>query len=153
TGDDASCAADVGCGWGQAPDCTPSYECQAGPGYDGPTGLGTPDGLTAFTAGPHGVVTGTVTDASTSKPLAGATVTLGDHTTTTDSAGNYRLDVPVGSYGLTVADFAYATKDLGTVSLADGTTLTENAALTPVPSTTVSGTVSDGDGHGWGLYA
>jgi hypothetical protein len=24
------------------------YECYAGPGYDGPTGLGTPDGITAF---------------------------------------------------------------------------------------------------------
>jgi hypothetical protein len=28
--------------------CTPSYFCQAGPGYDGPTGLGTPDGIGAF---------------------------------------------------------------------------------------------------------
>jgi subtilase family serine protease len=29
--------------------CSPSYLCTAGPGYDGPTGLGTPNGLTAFT--------------------------------------------------------------------------------------------------------
>jgi len=28
--------------------CTPSYFCTAGVGYDGPTGLGTPAGLTAF---------------------------------------------------------------------------------------------------------
>ena len=28
--------------------CTPTYFCTAGPGYDGPTGLGTPNGLTAF---------------------------------------------------------------------------------------------------------
>jgi subtilase family serine protease len=28
--------------------CTPSYFCHAGPGYDGPTGLGTPNGVTAF---------------------------------------------------------------------------------------------------------
>ena len=28
--------------------CKPSYLCVAGPGYDGPTGLGTPDGLAAF---------------------------------------------------------------------------------------------------------
>jgi hypothetical protein len=28
--------------------CTPSYFCQAGPGYDGPTGLGTPNGFGAF---------------------------------------------------------------------------------------------------------
>ena len=31
--------------------CSPSYFCTAGPGYDGPTGLGTPNGLAAFTAG------------------------------------------------------------------------------------------------------
>ncbi|WP_042364019.1 S53 family peptidase [Streptacidiphilus neutrinimicus] len=31
--------------------CDPSYLCTAGTGYDGPTGLGTPNGLTAFTAG------------------------------------------------------------------------------------------------------
>jgi hypothetical protein len=28
--------------------CTPSYFCNAGPGYDGPTGMGTPDGSNAF---------------------------------------------------------------------------------------------------------
>jgi subtilase family serine protease len=28
--------------------CSPSYFCTAGPGYDGPTGNGTPNGLTAF---------------------------------------------------------------------------------------------------------
>ncbi len=28
--------------------CTPTYFCQAGPGYDGPTGLGTPNGFGAF---------------------------------------------------------------------------------------------------------
>jgi subtilase family serine protease len=31
--------------------CSPSYFCTAGTGYDGPTGWGTPNGLTAFTAG------------------------------------------------------------------------------------------------------
>jgi hypothetical protein len=28
--------------------CSPSYLCTAGPGYDGPTGLGTPNGDQAF---------------------------------------------------------------------------------------------------------
>ena len=28
--------------------CSPAYLCTAGPGYDGPTGLGTPDGIAAF---------------------------------------------------------------------------------------------------------
>ena len=33
---------------GQNGTCTPAYLCSAGPGYDGPTGLGTPDGIAAF---------------------------------------------------------------------------------------------------------
>jgi hypothetical protein len=31
--------------------CSPTYLCTAGTGYDGPTGWGTPDGVTAFTSG------------------------------------------------------------------------------------------------------
>ncbi|MEZ0110813.1 subtilase family serine protease [Catenulispora sp. EB89] len=34
---------------GSTASCTPSYLCTAGTGYDGPTGWGTPNGLTAFT--------------------------------------------------------------------------------------------------------
>ncbi|MDN3354659.1 S8 family serine peptidase [Actinomadura sp. DC4] len=35
---------------GSSGTCTPAYLCTAGPGYDGPTGLGTPNGVGAFTA-------------------------------------------------------------------------------------------------------
>jgi hypothetical protein len=42
--------------------CSPSYLCTAGSGYDGPTGLGTPNGLAAFggssTSGSTGPITG-----------------------------------------------------------------------------------------------
>src|SRR6202042_378362 len=31
--------------------CSPAYLCTAGPGYDGPTGWGTPNGTAAFTSG------------------------------------------------------------------------------------------------------
>ncbi len=38
--------------------CSSSVQCKAGPGWDGPTGLGTPNGTAAFTAGtPSGGVT------------------------------------------------------------------------------------------------
>ncbi|MDI5970855.1 hypothetical protein POF50_016145 [Streptomyces sp. SL13] len=33
---------------GATASCSPAYLCTAGPGYDGPTGLGTPNGTTAF---------------------------------------------------------------------------------------------------------
>jgi hypothetical protein len=35
--------------------CDPAYLCTAGPGYDGPTGLGSPDGVEAFAASPPGL--------------------------------------------------------------------------------------------------
>lgn len=35
---------------GRTGTCSPAYLCTAGPGYDGPTGLGTPDGVGAFKA-------------------------------------------------------------------------------------------------------
>lgn len=49
--------------------CT-SYLCTAGSGYDGPTGLGTPNSTTAFHTGRYGALTGTVTDTAHS-PVPG----------------------------------------------------------------------------------
>jgi subtilase family serine protease len=41
--------------------CSPTYLCTAGPGYDGPTGLGTPNGTGAFSGPPAGSVPGAPT--------------------------------------------------------------------------------------------
>ena len=76
--------------------------CNAGPGWDGPTGLGTPDGVAALSSGPQGTITGKVTQSSGGTPLAGATVSAtGGYSTVTDSSGDYTMTVPVGSYTLT----------------------------------------------------
>src|SRR5262249_42871311 len=55
------------------------------------------------TAGPHGQLKGTVTDASTSKPIAGATVSTSVGSTTTDASGNYSMTLAAGSYNVTVS--------------------------------------------------
>jgi len=133
--------------------CTPAYLCTAGPGYDGPTGLGTPAGVTAFTTGPHGDVAGTVTDASAGTPLAHAEVDVGSTQVFTDSVGTYDLSVPVGSYDVTARDFGYATQAVSAVPVTSGQTSTEDFALQPVPSVTLSGLVTDGSGQGWPVYA
>ncbi|MFJ4922961.1 carboxypeptidase regulatory-like domain-containing protein [Streptomyces sp. NPDC088725] len=133
--------------------CTPAYLCTAGTGYDGPTGLGTPNGLSAFRSGPHGELGGTVTDSGTGKPLSGATVTAGTSTTHTDARGAYTLSLPVGTYDVGVDAYGYATSDTTTVVIAEGDTLTKDFGLTAVPSRTVSGKVTDGSGHDWPLYA
>ncbi|MEV7811254.1 carboxypeptidase regulatory-like domain-containing protein [Streptomyces flaveolus] len=134
--------------------CAAAYLCAAGPGYDGPTGLGTPSGLAAFRSGPSGTLTGTVTDAKTGGPVAGATVGSGLDVATTGADGTYRLNLPAGEVGgLTVTAFGYASPAPLTVDIADGTTVTRDFGLKALPRTHVRGTVRDGSGHGWPLYA
>ncbi|MFI5634118.1 carboxypeptidase regulatory-like domain-containing protein [Streptomyces sp. NPDC051664] len=133
--------------------CTPALLCTAGPGYDGPTGLGTPHGINAFRTGPHGVISGTVTDRATGKPIAGVTVKAGDNTAISNASGTYRLDIPAGTYDMTASVYGYATGRAAGVVLADGGTVAESFSLDALPTQTVSGKVTDGSGHGWPLYA
>ncbi|MFE4958671.1 carboxypeptidase regulatory-like domain-containing protein [Streptomyces sp. NPDC056653] len=134
--------------------CTPAYLCTAVAGYDGPTGLGTPNGVSALQQpGAHGTIAGTVTDASTHKPIEGAAVKVGSHTTKTDATGAYTFPLNVGTYDLTVDAYGYGIEKVAGVTVTDGGTVTRNVALTPVPMAKVSGRVTDGSGHGWPLYA
>ncbi|MGW8881572.1 Kelch repeat-containing protein, partial [Streptomyces mirabilis] len=132
--------------------CSPAgYLCAAGPGYDGPTGLGTPNGLAAFRSGPNGTVTGTVTDGAA--PLAAAKVTVGDVTAMTDGQGHFTLTVPSGTYDVSASKFGYDGKTVPGVVVADGKTVTEDFALTAKPRVDVIGTVHDGSGQDGPLYA
>ncbi|MEU6317426.1 carboxypeptidase regulatory-like domain-containing protein [Streptomyces sp. NPDC047009] len=133
--------------------CTPAVLCTAGPGYDGPTGLGTPHGIDAFRTGPHGVISGTVTDRGTGKPIAGVTVKAGDNTAISNASGTYRLDIPAGTYDMTASVYGYAVGHADGVVLADGGTVAQSFSLDALPTQTVSGKVTDGSGHGWPLYA
>ena len=136
---------------GSTATCTPSYLCTAGAGYDGPTGLGTPNGLAAFTSGPHGVVSGKVTDSA--GPVAGAKVSVGATSTTTAADGSYKLTVTPGTYTVGVSDFGYADQSVTGVVVADGATVAENFTLAAVARVAVTGKVTDGSGQGWPLYA
>jgi hypothetical protein len=128
--------------------------CQAGPGWDGPTGLGTPDGVAALTSGPQGVISGRVTDASTGKPISGATVAAapGGYATPANATGHFKLNIAAGRYTLTVTDYGYKTDTQTGVKVTAGQTSAENYKLTPGAFSTLSGTVTD-PGHGWPLYA
>ncbi len=128
--------------------------CNAGPGWDGPTGLGTPNGVAALTTGPHGDIAGQVTDQATSKPIADATVSVSSASgTTTDSVGKYDLNVPVGAYDVTTSAFGYKPSTQTGVQVSQGKTTTQNFALAPEPHVTLSGKVTDGSGQNWPLYA
>ncbi|MEJ7648958.1 MAG: carboxypeptidase regulatory-like domain-containing protein [Nakamurella sp.] len=132
--------------------CTPAVLCTAGAGYDGPTGLGTPNGVSGFAATETGTVSGTVTHDGA--PLEGATVTIGDAATaTTGTDGTYTAAVPAGTYTVTFSAYGYKTVTKTGVVVTVGNTATASAALVAVPSRAVSGTVKDGSGHGYPLYS
>ncbi|MFJ9869681.1 putative Ig domain-containing protein [Streptomyces sp. NPDC101165] len=65
--------------------CSTSYFCTAGTGYDGPTGWGTPNGTTAFTAGTSTGNTVSVTNPGSQSTTTGGSASLQIHAT--DSAG------------------------------------------------------------------
>ncbi|WP_203857887.1 S8 family serine peptidase [Plantactinospora mayteni] len=102
--------------------------------------------------GDSGRVTGTVTDASTGDPVAGAQVRTGDFNTLTDAAGKYALVLPVGSHELTASGYGF-NPGTATVTVAQGGILTQDFALATARMVTVAGKVTDGSGHGWPLYA
>jgi N-acetylneuraminic acid mutarotase len=129
----------------------PAYMCNGEPGYNAPSGLGTPEGVAAFQAGPHGEVTGTVRD-SHGRPVAGVTVNIGSASTVTDAAGRYDTTALDGSYTATAAEFGYVGQSVS-VTVASGATATADFTLSKDPTATVSGTVTDASGHGWPLYA
>ncbi|MFC1442380.1 carboxypeptidase regulatory-like domain-containing protein [Streptacidiphilus sp. N1-10] len=133
--------------------CTPAYFCTAGPGYDGPTGLGTPKGLDAFRSGPHGEVRGTVTDSATGQPIAGAAVTVGSDQVVTGSDGSYDVVLAPGTYDVTAGAYGYTSASATGAVVTDGGTLTRDFALDAEARATISGKVTDGSGQGWPLYA
>jgi N-acetylneuraminic acid mutarotase len=102
--------------------------------------------------GPHGTLTGKVTDSSNNNPIAGAKVDTSFGSTTTDANGNYSITLPVGTYDVTYSAFGYGTHVESGVQITDGNTTTVNVALVPQPKVHLTGTVTDGSGHGWPLY-
>jgi thermitase len=81
-----------------------------------------------------GSITGSVTDAEDGSPIAGATVTDGTRTATTDASGEYTIaDVPVGSYEVTASKEGYHSS-MSTVMVVSGGTAVMNFSLNPKPA-------------------
>jgi hypothetical protein len=97
------------------------------------------------TAAPSGTLDGTVTDASSASPIAGAQINVAPlgASTVTDGSGNYSLTLPVGTYDVSASAFGYVSQTTNGVDVTDGGTTTADFALQPAPSHTVSGHVFD----------
>lgn len=103
--------------------------------------------------GPSGTLQGTVTDSNTSNLIAGAKVEAGGFSTTTDANGFYKFILAVGAYDVKASAYGYFSQTKNGVAVTDGGTTIADFALDPAPIVAVTGTVTDGSGHGWPLYA
>ncbi len=123
-------------------------------------GEGRLDALALVEAAPTedaGTLSGTVTDAGTGDPLADAeiTVTGADEftrSTSTDDDGSYSMTLLAGDYTVTAAAFGYETSSADVTITANETT-TQDFSLAAAETVTVTGSVHDGSGHGWPVYA
>ncbi|ARP73412.1 hypothetical protein LK07_30570 [Streptomyces pluripotens] len=129
--------------------CSPSYFCTAGTGYDGPTGWGTPNGVTAFTAGSSTGNTVSVTNPGSQSTTTGDSASL--QINATDSAG---ASLTYSASGLPTG--LSIDSSTGLISGTASTSGTYQVTVTATDSTGASGstsftwTVSSSGGGGCG---
>jgi hypothetical protein len=116
--------------------CTTAYLCKGGAGYDGPTGLGTPNGATAFGSGSSGGNTVTVTNPGNQTSTVGTAVSLQIHAT--DSASGQTLTYSATGLpaGLSI------NSSTGLISGTPTTAGTSNVTVSAKDSTGASGSAS-----------
>jgi hypothetical protein len=128
-----------------------AIEAAYGVGFLGASGSGHGDLTGAFGSPPQpGTISGTVTDANTTLPIAGATVscTCSGSQQTTDGSGNYQFsnvtpNSPSTPYSVTFLASGYQPQTANNVVVSSGGTTTVNQALTPGSNGTISGTVTN----------
>ncbi|MCX4745897.1 putative Ig domain-containing protein [Kitasatospora sp. NBC_01287] len=131
---------------GSTASCSPAYLCTAEVGYDGPTGLGTPNGTTAFASGTSTGNTVTVTNPGSQSGKAGTAVSL--QLSGTDSASGQSL-----SYTATGLPAGLSISSSGLISGTPTTAGTSSVTVTAkdstgaTGSTTFSWTVSSATGN------
>jgi hypothetical protein len=94
---------------------------------------------------------GTVRDADTAAPLAGATVSTGAFEAVADAGGVYSLRLPAGTYDLTASAAGYQAATIENVTAADLQTLTRDFDL--LPFTGVLADDAEGGNVGWTAQA
>jgi len=90
---------------------------------------------------PIGTIAGTVVDASTEDPIEGATITANGYSVTTDTEGQYTIQLLHETYTVTASATKYHSQSKPATVTAE-TTTTLNFTLTPINGT-ISGTVTD----------
>jgi len=82
--------------------------------------------------GMMGTLSGSVTEFGTNVPIAGATITAGDYSGTSDAAGQYAFLVYQGTYDVSCAKPGYQTAAQGGVVIVGTQTTTQNFVMTEI---------------------
>jgi thermitase len=91
-----------------------------------------------------GAITGSVTDAEDGSPVAGAVVSDGTRTTTTDASGEYTITgVPVGNYQVNASKEGYESSSLMATVLSGGTAVADFSLNEIILPGSITGTVTD----------
>jgi len=102
--------------------------------------------------GPHGTLKGQVTDQNGS-PIKGVKVEVGGRSGKTNATGTYTIiAIPEGEHNAVFNHYQYQSASQP-VTIVDDQTTVLDVSLVKLPTTQITGTVSDGSGHGWPLYA
>jgi hypothetical protein len=116
--------------------CSPSYLCTAQAGYDGPTGIGTPDGIAGLvTGGSTGGNTVTVTNPGNQTGTVGTAVSLQIHAT--DSATGQTL-----TYSATGLPAGLSISSSGLISGTPSAAVTASVTVTATDTTGAHGSAS-----------
>jgi len=93
-----------------------------------------------------GTITGSVTDAEDGLPIAGATVSDGTRTTTTDATGEYTIiDVPAGNYEVTASKEGYHSASLIVTVLSGSNALADFSLTEVILPGSITGSVTDAE--------
>lgn len=105
-------------------------------------------------AAPTGSLSGTATVADSGDPVPGAQIAVGGLAGFTGPDGGYTIArVPVGTYDVTASAYGYEAQTVAGLTISEGSATRQSFTLEPLPKFTVCGTVTDGSGQGWPLYA
>ncbi len=115
--------------------CSPAYLCTAETGYDGPTGIGTPDGIAGLVAGTTTGNTVTVTNPGSQTGTVGTAVSLQIHAT--DSATGQTL-----TYSATGLPAGLSISSSGLISGTPTTAATSSVTVTATDTTGAHGSAS-----------
>jgi hypothetical protein len=116
--------------------CGGTYLCTAETGYDGPTGLGTPDGTAAFTGGSTTGNTVTVTNPGNQTGTVGTAVSLQIHATDSQSGQTLTYSATGLPAGLSI------NSSTGLITGTPTTAATNNVTVTAKDTTGATGSAS-----------